>query len=164
LAIDRKHDEEDFVAEEPVLEVAVNRKDSGVVEGRIVGALLEIDGEQVELVLVGGVLAGAAEEVEDLEKLPAVLVPVAIVGEDGVKEIEFAEASLCVFEVGEERRDGPEGFGWCVLLMEKWAEDFGAVARAKGEVEVVEEGAGVEFRSGGKDGEYCRKKSEELPN
>src|SRR5438034_725378 len=64
LAVERKHDKKNFIAEQPVLKMPIERKKSGVILRRVRGALLEIKREQGEAVSGRFLLGRASGEVE----------------------------------------------------------------------------------------------------
>src|SRR3989442_8859115 len=80
FAEDREQDEKDFVAEKAVFNMAIEGDHSGVILARVGRALLEIKREKAEPVPGALKLGRAAGKVQELEDLPTVLLPIAIVG------------------------------------------------------------------------------------
>ena len=124
FAVDRKHNVGDFVAEEPVFEVAVEWTISGVVFIWVRRALLEIDRKQSEATPDFLFLAGTARETEELKKLPAILFAVAIVGEDGIDEIIFFRFGGWILGEGEERRNRPSAASFLLFGIEEGSGGF----------------------------------------
>ncbi len=56
LDIERKHDEENVVTKEPLLDVAIERKERGVIEGRVGGALLKVKWKEREPSFLNAIL------------------------------------------------------------------------------------------------------------
>src|SRR5450432_4158679 len=89
LAVNRKQDEENVVAEQPVVEVAVNRKECGIIFVRIRRALLEIERKKREAPFAGIVRLLTAGKTKKLDELPAIFLAVVFIGQQRVQKIIF---------------------------------------------------------------------------
>ena len=105
LAVSRKHHKENFVAKQPVLEVAIKRHDGGVIQICIERTLLKINREQRELARLEIVRLTAAGKTQQLAKLPAPLVSVMFVREYRVKNVVFARINDRILVVGKKWRE-----------------------------------------------------------
>src|SRR5580765_3428053 len=86
LAVDGEHDEMDFVAEETMLERAVKRHNSGIVQTWIRTALLEIEREQREMLVLVFQLGGPAGETDELADLQPMLATVTVESDEWIKK------------------------------------------------------------------------------
>src|ERR1035437_1157146 len=87
LAVNGKHDEKHFVAEQPVFEMSVNREIRRVVQIRVRGSLLKIEGENGKTLFAVNFLFLPAGKTQELEKLPALFLAVTDVREQRIKKI-----------------------------------------------------------------------------
>ena len=90
LAVDGKQDEENFFAEQPVVEVAVKWNERGVIFIRNRRALLKIERKQRETLLsrisFGTLAAGKTKK---LAQLPAVFPAIMLISQHRIKQIKF---------------------------------------------------------------------------
>src|SRR6266850_4179272 len=118
--------------------MAVERSDGGIVLAWIGGALLKVNGEDVEPVPLVFLLARPPEEVDELEELQAVLFAIPIIANDRVKKIELLIVGYCVPSMREQRRHSPGLQGVALFGIEKRADGLSAMAGGKGQVKVIE--------------------------
>lgn len=86
--------------------------------------MLEVNGKKGEAPpnLFGR--ARAAGKGEELQDLPAILLAVAVIGEDGINEVVFLGFGGGVFCEGKERRNGPGVSRVLLLRIEEGASGF----------------------------------------
>ena len=89
LAVNGKQDEENFVAKQPVLEVAVKRKKRGVIFIRVRRALLKIEREKREAFCGEIIRVLAAGKTEQLAELPAIFHSITLISQHRIKQIKF---------------------------------------------------------------------------
>src|SRR5947208_2398607 len=89
FGVEGEHDKENIIVEKPVLEMAVKRTDSRIILLWKRGALLEIKRKNREPVSSGLDLRRSTGEAQELKKLPAILLTIAIISEEGIDKIEF---------------------------------------------------------------------------
>src|ERR1035437_6555994 len=77
FAVNRKHHKKHFVAEQPVFEVSVNRKERRVVQVRVRRSLLEVKGENGKTFFVVNLLFLPARKTQELHNLPALFLAVS---------------------------------------------------------------------------------------
>ena len=87
FAVNRKHHKKHFVAEQPVFEMSVKRKDRRVVQVRVRGSLLKIEGKKGKTLFVVNSLFLPAGQTQELDKLPALFLAVTDMGEQRIKKI-----------------------------------------------------------------------------
>ncbi len=90
--------------------------------------MLEIKRKKSEAISNTFLRAGAAGETKQFKELPAVLLAIAIIAEDGVEKIEFLEVGYGVLGVREEGGDGPGVLGFLLFRIEERTKGFSALA------------------------------------
>src|SRR4029077_15140320 len=101
------------------------------------GSLLEVNREQAETVPVPLGLRRAARKTQDLEKLPAVLLTVTVVGEQWISKVEFRQIHGRVPRIGKQRRHGPGPLGFLSFFVKQWADCFSPLPGIQCQVEAL---------------------------
>ena len=128
LAVNRKHHEENFVAKQPVLKVAIKWDHRGVIQVRIQRPLLEINREQRELPGLEIIRLAPAGETQQLAKLPAPFVGVMLIGQQRIKNVVFAGINDQIPVIGKKRREGERFIIFPLFRIEKRAGRFGSLS------------------------------------
>ena len=137
LAVNRKHDEENFVAKQPVLEMAVKRNERGVIFIRVRRALLEINREKGEALFSESSCGSwPPAKLNNWHKLPAIFRAVAFVGQQRIKKIIFPRFNGGIRVVRKQRRNGPGLFRILLLVVKKRPDGFGAMTRHPASAEI----------------------------
>src|ERR1035437_509352 len=87
FAVNRKHHKKHFVAEQPVFEMSVNREIRRVVQLRVRGSLLEVEGKKSKTLFAVNLLFLPAGKTQELHNLPALFLAVSDMGEQRIKKI-----------------------------------------------------------------------------
>src|ERR1035437_2258703 len=87
FAVNRKHHKKHFVAEQPVLEMAVKREICRIVQIRVRGSLPKIEGENGKTLFAVNFLFLPAGKTQELHNLPALFLAVSDMGEQRIKKI-----------------------------------------------------------------------------
>src|SRR4051794_29139467 len=110
----------------------------GVVFAWVGGALLDVNWKNIEPVALGFSLGGPAREVQQLKKLPAILIAITIIGHHWIEKIELRRVSASILRVGEQRRYCPGVLGLPLLLIIERAQGFQPFARSKRQRKLIE--------------------------
>ena|SRR5438067_2274217 len=96
LDVKGEQDEINFIAKEPVLEMAVKGDQRGVILFGNAGPLLEVKRKQSEAADVGFGLRASTRKTEELAELKTILRTEAIVSQQRIHEIEFLVIDFCI--------------------------------------------------------------------
>src|SRR5205814_203946 len=89
LAVEREHDEVNLVAKHAIAEMAVKRKDRKVVFLRLGGTLLNVNRKEIEAPPFFFFLRGTARPIQQLKKLPAILLSETVIGQQRIEHVIF---------------------------------------------------------------------------
>ena len=145
--VKRKQDEENFIAKQPVPDVAIKRNQRGVILVRVRRALLKIKREKREPPGRKIVRVLPAGKTEQLGELPAIFHPEPLVGQHRIKQIKFLRLRVGIGVIGKQGRNRPGPFRISLLIIKKRTGGFGAVAGNQRQRKFIEDRAGVELLS-----------------
>src|SRR5439155_2462986 len=130
-----------FIAEKPVFQASVERKQSGIVQIGIRGALLEVERKQRETPDAAFLLVQAPGKTEHLKKLEAVFRSETVVGQQRIGQVEFLDVNAGVQSVGKQRRQHPLRLCLPAFVAQQRSEDLRATTRRKSQPELVSQRA-----------------------
>lgn len=118
-----------LAAEKPVIHLAIDWKKGRVILARVLGSLLEIERKDGKPSRLGFVLEASACKTEQLEELPPVFPPKAVISQKRIQKVELLCLSRVIRCVGEDRWHSGRVLGNPLLPVKQRAQRFRSFAQ-----------------------------------